>query len=77
MKGWDSVGCGHRVPHASGSIPLHGKKLGVVENRIAQCCAAHIVQCCQQGCHNVVARNLQEGKSKFARLLPLVFFDIP
>ena len=29
---------------------IHGKKLRVVENRIEQCCAAHIVQCCQQYC---------------------------
>ena len=29
---------------------LHRKKLRVVENRMEQCCAAHIVQCCQQYC---------------------------
>ena len=28
--------------------PVHAKKLRVVENRIEQCCAAHIVDCCQQ-----------------------------
>ena len=31
-------------------IDLHGKKLRVVENRIEQRFAAHIVQCCQQYC---------------------------
>ena len=27
---------------------LHALKLRVVENRSEQCCAAHIVNCCQQ-----------------------------
>ena len=34
----------------SACVVLHGKKLRVVENRIEQCLAAHIVQCCQQYC---------------------------
>ena len=29
---------------------LHSKKLRVVENRMEQCFAAHIAQCCQQYC---------------------------
>ena len=32
------------------SLVAHGKKSRVVENRIEQCCAARIVQCCQQYC---------------------------
>ena len=39
---------------------LHGKKIQVVENRIKQCCAAHIVQCCQQYCSALqVGRRIQ------------------
>ena len=34
-------------PDFSGKF-IHAKKLRVVENRIEQCCAAHIVNCCQQ-----------------------------
>ena len=29
---------------------IHGKKLLVQDYRINQCCAAHVVQCCQQYC---------------------------
>ena len=32
------------------ALLLQGKRLRVVENRIEQYCAAHIVQCCQQYC---------------------------
>ena len=32
------------------AVLLQGNRLRVVENRIEQYCAAHIVQCCQQYC---------------------------